>query len=345
MHLFSIGVSALLTAAAAHAATTGQDCTPLTDDTQRLACYDAALRKPAEPVVPVAVQQPKLEVPLAEAESIRQRHLGSTIDERWELTQDTALGAFLPRPYKPLYIMPAVTTNRVNRQPQSLTPGRSTDSPLALDNVEAKYQISLKAKLLAGLFGEHGNLWMGYTQSSRWQIYNGGLSRPFRETNYEPELMLVFALPYEFMGIKARMASLSLNHQSNGQPLPLSRSWNRVIGELALESGEWSLSLRPWWRLRETNHLDDNPGIEDYVGRGEVLLTRKWGNHVFAIQARHSFKTGAGAHGSVQIDWAFPLFRTLHGYTQVFHGYGESLLDYNFKQTRFGVGVSLVEWR
>jgi len=344
MQLFSLSFSTLLVAASANAATSAQDCTTLTDDAQRLGCYDAALRKPAEPVMPAATS-PSMAVPGAEAESIRHRHLGSSLDERWELTPDTALGAFLPRPYKPVYIMPAVTTNRVNRQPQSLAPDHSAERPLELDKWESKFQISLKAKLLAGVFGEHGSLWMGYTQSSHWQIYNNTLSRPFRETNYEPELMLVFATPYEFLGIKARMASLSLNHQSNGQPLPLSRSWNRVIGELALERGEWSLSLRPWWRLRETTHQDDNPGIEDYVGRGEALLTRKWGNHVFALQGRHSLRAGDRSHGSVQIDWAFPLFRTLHGYTQVFHGYGESLLDYNFKQTRFGVGVSLIEWR
>ncbi|CAN5300403.1 phospholipase A [soil metagenome] len=344
MHTFSTGFSTLLITAAAHAATSAQDCTTLTDDAQRLACYDTALRKPAELVAPAAAA-PSLTVPQAEADTIRQRHLGSTIDERWELTQDTALGAFLPRPYKPLYIMPAVTTNRVNRQPQSPTPDHSPVSPLNLDKYEAKFQISLKSKLLAGIFGGHGNLWMGYTQSSHWQIYNNTLSRPFRETNYEPELMLVFATPYEFLGIKGRMTSLSLNHQSNGQQLPLSRSWNRVIGELAFESGDWTLSLRPWWRLKETTHQDDNPGIEDYIGRGEALLTRKWGGHVFTLQGRHSLKRGDRSRGSLQIDWAFPMFSSLHGYAQVFTGYGESLLDYNFKQTRIGVGVSLVEWR
>src|SRR3546814_4236581 len=67
------------------------------------------------------------------------------------------------------------------------------------------------------LFGDNGDVWMGYTQSSRWQVYNGEASRPFRETNYEPEILLVFRNNYSIGGWKGRMAAVGINHPSNGQ--------------------------------------------------------------------------------------------------------------------------------
>ena len=54
----------------------------------------------------------------------------------------------------------------------------------------------MKTKVWQGIFNDVGDFWIGYTQPSRWQVYNKQLSRPFRETNYEPEAMLVFNTNY-----------------------------------------------------------------------------------------------------------------------------------------------------
>ena len=72
-------------------------------------------------------------------------------------------------------------TDRVNRDPASPSPQHGVDAPLVLKSVEAKYQISLKTKFAHSLAGTPLSLWGGYTQSSRWQVYNGADSRPFRE--------------------------------------------------------------------------------------------------------------------------------------------------------------------
>jgi len=82
-------------------------------------------------------------------------------------------------------------------------------------------QISIKAKLAEGLLFGYGDVWAGYTQSSRWQVYNAEISRPFRETNCEPEAMLVFGTDYHLLGLHGRMLGLSLNHPSNGRGQPL----------------------------------------------------------------------------------------------------------------------------
>jgi phospholipase A1 len=353
---------AILTAALASAAgAQAADCRDMADNAERLACYDRAAGRPAggpAAAVTATASTAAATPPAAgnvvdsasgdrrDAAWLRESRLGATLGQRWELDAEDSLGSFLPRPYKPMYLLPLTVANAVNAAPSSPSAGH-TATPVAADGVqraELKFQISLKAKVWEGLFTPDLNLWIAYTQSSRWQVYNAAMSRPFRETNYEPELIAALRTDYSLLGWHGRLAALSLTHQSNGRALPLSRSWNRVIGEVALEREQWSLVLRPWWRIKESIETDDNPGIENYIGRGELLLTHRFGAQTMTLQARHSLRGGESSHGSLQLDWAFPIGGNLKGYVQGFTGYGESMIDYNFRQNKLGVGISLVEW-
>ncbi len=280
------------------------------------------------------------------ARSSRQvrRSSNSLLDSRWELTRKAKLGTFGLRAYKPMYLLPVVYTDDPNQFPSSPVSrafGRHSEQQ---DEVEAKFQISFKTKVAQEIFGDRGDLWFGYTQSSRWQVYNSEQSRPFRETNYEPELMLVFHTRYRLLGLDGRLLGVSLNHQSNGKDLPYSRSWNRIIGMVGFERQAWTLLVRPWWRLPEVAGEEDNPDIEDYVGRGDLLLVRRLRDHEISLLARHSLRGGERSHGALELGWVFPIRRELRGYLQIFHGYGESLIDYNASSTRIGLGISLLEW-
>jgi phospholipase A1 len=51
---------------------------------------------------------------------------------------------------------------------------------------------------------------------SHWQIYNTA-PRPFREVNYEPELIFEFPVKFNLFGFKTRMVGVALNHESNGK--------------------------------------------------------------------------------------------------------------------------------
>jgi phospholipase A1 len=180
---------------------------------------------------------------------------------------------------------------------------------------------------------------------SHWQILNGERSRPFRETNYEPDANLVFRIDSDrdFLGWTPRLLGVGLVHQSNGRSNPFSRSWNRATATLGLERDSWTMSIRPWWRVLEFGE-DNNPDISDYVGRADVEIVHVEGDSQFALLLRHSLRGGDRSHGAVQFDWAFPLAPPLRGHVQVFNGYGESLIDYNHRAWYAGVGLSLVEW-
>jgi phospholipase A1 len=193
-------------------------------------------------------------------------------------------------------------------------------------------------------FGTRSDIWLGYTQQSFWQLYTTELSRPFRETDFEPEVMWVLPTDYTLFGLRGRLLSVGLAHQSNGRAEPLSRSWNRAFAMVALERERLVLQARVWTRLGESDADDDNPDIVDHIGRGELLGFYQWpGGSSTALRLRTTFKREP-SWGSAQLDWRFAFTRFLQGYVQVFSGHGESLIDYNFRKTSVGLGISIGNW-
>jgi phospholipase A1/A2 len=332
-------------------------CVAIEIDAERLACYDGVLGH-----TPASTEQADKAAQAAEAElseetadeeaddiqvlreEIANAGKGSLLDGRWELAQDSKLGTFEIRSYKPVYLLPAFWTSDVNETPTSPNPDNTVTTPADLMNVEVKFQLSFKTKLAENLIGQNGDLWAAYTQSSRFQLYNASESRPFRETDYEPELMLAFRTAYGLLGWKGRLAAVGVVHQSNGQSDPWSRSWNRLVLTLGLDRENWALVLRPWFRFHGDADNDDNPDIEDYMGRGDVMLAYQRNRHEVVLTARHSLRGGDRSHGSLKLDWSFPISSLLRGQLEIFSGYGESLIDYNHKATYIGVGIALSDW-
>lgn len=279
----------------------------------------------------------------AQSDPIFTKHQRSrSLSERWELDSANQKGTFLITPYKPLYVTAGRWSTDPNGQPVSENPLYNYPFDIPLGRYEARFQLSLKVKVLQGIFGRNGDLWMGYTQKSHWQIYNTTFSRPFRETNYEPELLLNFATNVRLLGLRSRMLGIAFNHQSNGRAIPLSRSWNRVILHAGFERGKWVVLLRPWLRLPDAD--DENPAITDNIGRADATVIYQAGRHLFSVVGSHSLRGGSKNRGQVQVDWTFPVRGNLRADLQILHGYGETLIDYNHRQTTIGVAVSLVDW-
>ncbi len=303
-------------AATVHDAIT--DCAAIEDDQQRLACYDAA-----------AVEQEKSR--------------GETFLERlWDLSDRAK--PFQPWAHRPNYILPARWSDSPNDEPVRELAAAAPEPGLGLQSVEVKFQISFKTKLLDDIFRGPGDLWFGYTQQSHFQIYNARASRPFRETDYEPELILTFPARQRWGLWTWRVFGAGIVHQSNGRSEPLSRSWNRVYALVAIERGNVSIQFRPWWRFdgNADSPGEDNPQITDYIGRFESTLVWTPRRHALVLRGRTNADVRE-PRGSLEADWFWPLGQKVRGQLQLFTGYGESLIDYNHRQTAIGVGILLFD--
>lgn len=260
------------------------------------------------------------------------------LSQRWELDPTTKQGLWVIQPYEPMFILPAVYSSRPNMSPYSPTHPYSPTEPL--QNTEAEFQISLKAKAAENLFGIGADLWFAYTQQSQWQVYNAEHSSPFRETDYMPEVFMVFPTHYQLLGFTGRFFRIGILHQSNGRDNPLSRSWNRVYAQFGFERDSFTLLLRPWARIEENPSKDDNPDITHYMGYGDITAIYQMENSEITSVLRFN----AGNLSTIET-WSFPIHGRLKAYVKITTGYGETLIDYNWRQNTIGLGISLVDWQ
>lgn len=333
-------------------------CRHLKDASERLSCYDRWTQgtPPPAPATGPAATPPSTSAASPVANGCRSEKY-SSLSRFWELEAGSDCGRFNIRGYRPLSLS-WVHGDTVNRAPSSPTAGHSaTEEQPYLVN-EQRIQLSVRTKIAQGFlpvgsFGGRDSLWFGYTQQSYWQLFTSSISRPFRTTDHEPEFMYIVPVPADLpLGWRLRYAGISINHQSNGQSLPLSRSWNRAIVMAGMEKGDgFTITGRLWNRITDGDEVDDNPDIDDYIGRAEV--TGSWDIdklHTLMLTVRHSLQ--GEANGSWRLEWLRALGDGQRGayasglrlHVQVFSGYGDSLVDYNRRRSLLSVGLSLVDW-
>jgi phospholipase A1 len=228
--------------------------------------------------------------------------------------------------HKPMYILPVTWAEDFH--------GRKT---------EMLFQISLKQRL----FGVP--LYFGYTQKSFFDIYDSSESKPFRESDYNPELFYRY-IPSDREKWHHLGADFGIEHESNGKGLPDSRSWNRLYIAPFQAEGEHLIYWKWWWRLPEDKTLprtdpnrDDNPDIGSYYGYSELHYEQQLFDTGQMAHAMLRWNPVTG-HAAASLLYTIPnnphspdFFWTLY----FFQGYGESLIDYNRSITRVGIGVSL----
>lgn len=237
--------------------------------------------------------------------------------------------------HKEMFLFPVSWSNRYNR-----------------DKTEVIFQLSAKLRILRSRF------FIGYTQKSFWQAYNSD-SAPFRDTNYNPEIFWRYAPSNS--SLKHWGFDVGIEHESNGRGGEDSRSWNRAYFAVHYQSRRVLVYVKAWYRVDWRDECpkgwddqelaichgdpsyDDNPDILDYLGYGEanvyVRLTTGSRPQMLHALVRGNPATGKGF---VSLDYSHPAgSRDLHWFFGAWSGYGESLLEYNRKNTRVGLGVLL----
>jgi phospholipase A1 len=329
------------------------------DNDERLKCYDnllvpdsASASEPPNNVKPdkkVASDSIPVDVQAIVPAIVKER---SYLTKAWNLDDlsnrdPSKLGRL--QPYRQNYLI-VKKTSSPNRMPDSPLIDHNVTTPNDIDAVETKFQLSFKADI-----GDQRNvnfwgirtfrMWGAYTQQSDWQMFNTRNSSPFRETVYEPELIATLGTGHA-SGLK--LINLGWVHQSNGRPLPESRSWNRIY---LLGGWEWndvtSIMARGWWRIPEDPVKDDNPDISKYLGYADMVI--RWEpidkSQAAALLLRDNLSRSDN-RGYVQLDWATPVRfgQAARMHIQISSGYGESLIDYNHSQNTIGLGFSFREW-
>jgi len=295
-------------------------------------------------------ESPRRIPPSAEVETLHDRRdeapvpqPGTPVARRLAGESEVWRTRFALLPHRPNYIDPLS---------HSFEAPATFPSGAHVERNELKFQISFKLALTPPLLDERAWLFFAYTGQSWWQAYDRVRSSPFREYSHEPELFVSWRPERRILGWDWRLASAGFVHQSNGRSGQGSRSWNRLFADVRFDRpGGWWLGLRPWWRIPESRKRspddprgDDNPGIERFVGDGELKTGYVGEKHNLTLTVRRSFaRSGKGA---LQLDWSRPtgFSPDLRWHIQYFDGYGESMLDYQTRVRRLGFGVMLNDW-
>jgi phospholipase A1 len=259
---------------------------------------------------------------------------GTSFSQQIAAEQQSLDRSYSLTPHNPNYLLAYSLRN----DPNDLNPDPEQGR---LDKQEAVLQVSVKFPLWREMLGSRNDLMFSYTSKSWFQAYNSALSKPFRETNYEPEIFLRHyggpALP---LGVKIAGWDLGYNHQSNGRSEPLSRSWDRIMGRMALDvTPALSMVLRAWYRIPESAEEDDNPDIHQYLGYGDVRAIWTPNRNTFTAM----YRPGTQESG-FQFTWSYPINDHFRLYTEYFNGYGESLIDYDRKVERIGIGFAINDY-
>lgn len=255
----------------------------------------------------------------------------TALEEKLAYEKKTAENPFSVGLFKPTYVLPYYYT----ASPDYAVYANNTPDDQRPMNAEFKAQFSLLMPIVYDLFGWKGSAFqIAYTQLNYWQVYAS--SQYFRETDYEPEAFV----QKSYLNWLFRVGA---EHQSNGRGGMYERSWNRAYVTTQYSGADWLVSLKLWTLIFASQSSDlHNPDILHYLGRDELVMSKKLGNFTLSVEAQN-LESGL-TRGYVEPTVSYQLTKHFALYGQFFSGYGQSLIEYNHRTQAAGIGIAFNNW-
>ncbi len=215
------------------------------------------------------------------------------------------------------------------------TMGTSLDKPVSAKTSDVKFQVSIAQRVTKSTLPFKTYLFLTYTQKCFWNVFEESL--PMRDINFNPGIGLSKLLIVK--GKLVGMATLLLEHESNGKSDLDSRSWNRIsLGANVYITPQVMVHGKCWIPIIDG---ENNKDILDYKGIYETGLqflskNNRWG---FAVIATKRKGWNLKFNYTAEINYRMFKDENQYLFLQFYNGYGENLLDYKQHHTRLRAGI------
>jgi outer membrane phospholipase A len=206
---------------------------------------------------------------------------------------------------------------------------------------DTKIQFSAKSQIIRSV-----DLFFGYSQLMIWEILEP--SAPFRDLNYNPDIFYRWSLGSKESGQWLDFGIYE--HESNGQAGSASRSWDRAYLRYQFKTDLGSNAQIQWgFKIWLPYGLSDNPDLPQYRGIWEINIDFSQflgpsfeASNIFlrlypgGASYINPLRGGQEVTFRIKSRWR-PLL--LPWVAQIFHGYGEDLLNYQDEHWGFRIGL------
>jgi len=219
--------------------------------------------------------------------------------------------------------------------------GVPTNRAINTYSADVKYQVSVYQRLTKSVLPHNFLLMLTYTQKSYWKLYRQ--SAPFEDNTYNPGLMLIKPVIKDnrLLGV----ASLALEHESNGKDSLDSRGWNYLVfSGLYNFNSAFSVQLKLWAGILDQGYPDldggGNPDYFKYRGYGLLGFHFKSPNDMVRLSAYINPRPDFGHFNTeAELNFKFKAKSIQYLYIQWYNGYCENMLDYNRYTSMVRAGI------